>query len=254
MRVKSLAWVFLALLLPSATARADGQVTKETLESGGGKRTYYLFAPASAKASAPLVVLLHGSGQDGLFMAGWWRALAAREGFILAAPDSSDPKGWRIPEDGPEFIHDLVESLKPKRPFDPRRVYLFGHSAGAVFTLSLSMMESEYFAAAAVHAGAWRREADFNLMRYAKRKTPLAVFVGDQDEFFPPDSVRATESALKSGGFEAEVKILNDRTHSYAEAAPDVNRHAWRFLRRHALDGEPRHKTYNFGGARAGGR
>jgi len=250
MSFRSLTWVFVALLLLSATARADGKVTKESLESSGSKRTYYLFVPASAKASAPLVVLLHGSGHNGLSLLEEWKALAAREGFVIAGPDSSDPKGWRIPEDGPEFIRDLVEALKQKHPFNPRRVYLFGHSAGAVFALNLSLMESEYFAAAAVHAGAWRRQSDSGVIRYATRKTPLAIFVGDGDEFFPLDAVRATESALKGGGFEVEVKILNDRTHSYAEVAPDVNRAAWRFLRRHELGGEPRHKTYNFGGPR----
>jgi predicted esterase len=250
MSFRSLAWVFFALLLVPATARAGDKVSKETLEWHGGKRTYYLFVPGKAAAAAPLVVLLHGSGQDGLFMANLWKGLAAREGFVLAAPDSNDPKGWRIPADGPEFIHELVEAVRAKQQINARRLYLFGHSAGAVFALSLSMMESEYFAAAAVHAGAWRRPSDFELIRYAKRKTPLSIFVGDEDEFFPLDAVRATASALKAGGFEAEVKILNDRTHSYAEVAPDVNRGAWRFLSRHELGEEPRHKSYNFGGGR----
>jgi poly(3-hydroxybutyrate) depolymerase len=248
MSFRSLAWVFLVLLLLSAPTRADQKVTKESLESRGGKRTYYLFVPASAKAPAPLVVLLHGSGHNGLSLMERWKDLAEREGFVIAGPDSSDPKGWRIPEDGPEFICDLVEALKQKHPVNPRRVYLFGHSAGAVFALSLSMMESEYFAAAAIHAGAWRRQSDAGVIRYATRKTPLAIFVGDGDEFFPLDVVRATESALKGGGFEVEVKILNDRTHSYAEVAPDVNRAAWRFLKRHALTDEPRYRTYIIGG------
>lgn len=249
MSVRSLPWVFLALLLLlSATARADEKVTKESLESRGGKRTYYLFVPASAKAPAPLVVLLHGSGQNGLSMMETWKDLAEREGLVLAGPDSSDPKGWRIPVDGPEFVRDIVETLKRKHPVNPRRVYLFGHSAGAVFALSLSMMESEYFAAAAIHAGAWRRQSDAAIIRYATRKTPLAIFVGDEDEFFPLDAVRATESALKGGGFEVEVKILNDRTHAYAEVAPDVNRAAWRFLKRHELTGEPKYRAYNIGG------
>jgi poly(3-hydroxybutyrate) depolymerase len=249
MSLRSLAWVcFALLLLPAAPSRADEKVTKESLESRGDKRTYYLFAPASAKESAPLLVLLHGSGQSGLTMLESWKDLAGREGLVLAAPDSGDPKGWRIPSDGPEFIHDLVEALKRRHPVNPRRVYLFGHSAGAVFALGLSMMESEYFAAAAVHAGAWRRPSDSGVIRYATRKTPLAIFVGDEDEFFPLDAVRATESALRGGGFEVEVKILNGRTHSYAEAAPDVNRAAWRFLKRHELTGEPKYRAYNVGG------
>jgi poly(3-hydroxybutyrate) depolymerase len=251
MSLRSLAWGLLALLLVSAAARADEKITKESLESGGAKRTYYLFVPAPAKAPAPLVVLLHGSGQGGLSLVERWKDLAGREGFAIAGPDSSDPRGWRMPEDGPGFIRDLVESLRRRHAVNPRRVYLFGHSAGAVFALGLSMMESEYFAAAAVHAGAWRRPSDAGVIRHATRKTPLAIFVGDGDEFFPLDAVRATESALRGGGFEVEVKILNDRTHSYAEVAPDVNRAAWRFLRRHELGAEPKYRAYDFGAARA---
>ncbi len=49
-----------------------------------------------------------------------------------------------------------LKSLKTKYPINPRRVYLFGHSAGAIFALHMSLMESQYFAAAAVHAGALR--------------------------------------------------------------------------------------------------
>jgi poly(3-hydroxybutyrate) depolymerase len=250
MIVRSLLWVFLALLLPAAPASADEKITKESLESRGGKRTYYLFVPASAKAPAPLVVLLHGSGHNGLSLMEKWKDLAAREGLIIAGPDSSDPRGWRVPEDGPEFIRDVVEALRQKHPVNPRRVYLFGHSAGAVFALGLSMMESEYFAAAAVHAGSWRRESDFSVIRYATRKTPLSIFVGDKDAFFPVSSVRATEAALRQSGFgDVEVTVIKDHTHWYYDVAADINRDAWGFLRKHELNGEPKYKAYNFVGA-----
>ncbi len=56
------------------------------------------------------------------------------------------------------------------------------------------MMESEYFAATAIHAGSWRDEKEFGLIEYARRKTPLAIFVGDRDPFFPLNSVKATEA------------------------------------------------------------
>ena len=248
MRLKSLAWVPLALLLLSAQAGAAEKVSKETLESQGRKRTYYVLAPSSLKAPAPLVVLLHGSGHNGMSLLEKWKGLAEGEGFVLAAPDSSDPRGWRVPEDGPDFIRDVVEAVKRKYPVDPRRVYLFGHSAGAVFALSLSMMESEYFAASAVHAGSWRGQNDSAVMRYAKRKTPLAIFVGDRDEFFPLDSVRATEAALKGQGFEVRVTVIKGHTHWYYDVADGINRDAWDFLKGHDLGGEPAYKSYNIPG------
>ena len=246
MRFKSLAWVCAALVCVSlaAHARGDEKVSKETIESGGRKRTYYLFAPASLKPSAPLVVLLHGSGRNGLTLVERWKDLAAREGFLLAGPDARNSQGWRTPDDGPDFIRDLVEALRAKYKLDPRRVYLFGHSAGAVFAMNLAMMQSEYFAAAAVHAGAWRDEGEFGVLEQAKRKTSLAIIVGDRDAYFPVSAVRATEAALKGRGHEVEVKVIKGHDHWYYDRAPEFNRDAWDFLKSRALDADPRYAEH----------
>jgi predicted esterase len=243
MSFKGLAWLCAALMflaLP-AYARVDQKVSKETVESGGQKRTYYLFAPASLKPSAPLVVLLHGSGRNGLSLVERWKGLAAREGFVIAGPDSGDSQGWRTPEDGPDFIRDIVEALRAKYSLDPRRVYLFGHSAGAVFALNLAMSQSEYFAAAAVHAGAWRERPEFKALEWAKRKTSLFIIVGDRDAFFPVSDVRATEAALKERGHEVEVKVVMGHNHWYYDRASEFNREAWDFLKGRALGADPKY-------------
>ena len=124
------------------------------------QRTYYLFVPETIKASAPLIVLLHGSTRNGESLVVKWKDLAESEGIIIAGPDSTDSAKWTAPTDGPEFLYDLVEALTQKYPINPRRVYLFGHSAGASFGLQMSLFESEYFAATAVHAGALNGQAD----------------------------------------------------------------------------------------------
>jgi len=244
---KNLGWALLALTILILQARAADRITKETLESQGKKRTYYLMVPDSAKSSAsvPLIVLLHGSGRNGLSLMEKWKELASREGIIIAGPDSRDSQGWQIPGDGPGFIHELVQTLRAKHPINPRRVYLFGHSAGAVFALNLSMMESEYFAAAAVHAGSWRTETELSARDYAKRKTPLAIVVGDRDTFFPLPSVKATEAALKERGFAVEVKVMKGHDHWYYDLAPQINRDAWDFLKRHELNEDPRYEAYD---------
>src|SRR5215813_3086571 len=130
MTCKNSGWVLLALPMLFLQARAADRITKEALELQGKKRTYYLMVPDSAKSSTPvpLIVLLHGSGRNGLSLMEKWKELASKEGVIIAGPDASDPQGWRVPEDGPAFIHELVEALKTKYPINPRRVYLFGHS------------------------------------------------------------------------------------------------------------------------------
>ena len=64
-----------------------------------------------------------------------WKDLAEREGFILAGPDSKTSAHWSMKDDGAELFVALAEELKAKQPVNPRRVYLFGHSAGAVARL-----------------------------------------------------------------------------------------------------------------------
>src|SRR5215475_15350181 len=244
---KNPGWVLLALSILVFQARAADKIAKETMESQGKKRTYYLMIPDSAKSSAsvPLVVLFHGSGRIGLSLMEKWKEIASREGIIIAGPDSRDSQGWQIPGDGPGFIHDLVEALRAKYPINPRRIYLFGHSAGAVFALNLSMMESEYFAATAVHAGSWRTERELSARDYAKRKTPLAIIVGDRDASFPLPSVKATEAALKERGFAIEVRVMKGHDHWYYDLAPQINRDAWDFLKRHELSEDPRYEAYD---------
>src|SRR5215207_8077591 len=149
--------VALTLLLTcSLSSSAKDEITKELITSNGKPQVYYLYVPSIIKAPtpAPLIVMLHGSNRTGVTLVEKWKDYAKKEGIILAGPDATNLRGWNSPLDGPDFLRDLVEELKTKYPVNPRRVYLFGHSAGAIFAIQMSLLESQYFAAAAVHAGA----------------------------------------------------------------------------------------------------
>lgn len=161
--MKRYIWFSLALFIlafaVTDTVRAD-MIKKEAMVSGRKKRHYYLYTPPKVDkaAPAPLIVVLHGSYDNGLMPVKRWQTLAETEGIFIAGPNSLDPQAWRIPADAPEFIYEMVESLKAKHPIDPRRVYLFGHSGGAIVALYLGLLQSEYFAAVSIHAGAMRPE------------------------------------------------------------------------------------------------
>ena len=244
--------ILLAFLLAFAPAGALAQkIAKETILSEGKKRTYFIYVPKSLKPAAPvpLVVLLHGSNHVGLSLAEKWDDLAEREGVIIVAPDS-DSSHWSVPGDGPTFLRDLVESIKTKYPINSRRVYLFGHSGGAVFALLMSLYESEYFAATAIHAGSLYPEATA-FLDLAKRKTPIQIQVGTVDAFFPLKSVRATRDLLNTRGFAVQLVELPGHDHWYYDLAPKINQVAWDFLKTYELSGEPRFEEYKF---RRGGR
>jgi poly(3-hydroxybutyrate) depolymerase len=238
--------IVLAVLTAAPVLAAD-KITKETLATRAGDRTYYLFVPESvAGKPAPLIVTLHGSGRDGRILVDHWQDVAKKEGIIVAGPDATDRQGWGMANDGPEFLHDLVEALKAKHAIDGKRVYLFGHSAGALHGLAAGILESEYFAAVAVHAGVLPQE----YAPYAKnapRKLPVAMWVGTDDRLFPLAAVRATRDGLNSFGYEVSLTEIKGHTHDYYVRSSQINKEVWAFLKDRQLSGEPRYQQYAVG-------
>ena len=246
MKVLTLFLCAIVTLIAPLPVRAQVTV-KESMRSLGKERTYYLFVPheVSSTTGVPLIILLHGQGRNGLSIIERWRELAKKEKIIVVGPDAVSTQGWKIPEDGPDFIHELVENLKTRFPINPRRVYLFGHSAGATQALYLSLLESQYFTATVVHAGALR-EDDGPYIARAQRKIPISIYVGTNDPLFPLPVVRATRDALNSNGFNSELTEIKGHTHSYYDRAEEINRSAWEFLKRHELNIEPKYQQHRF--------
>lgn len=235
-----------SVLLVASSVFAQ-KVRKETFESSGKKRTYYLLMPDQATPDhpAPLLVLLHGSGHNGLSLVDKWKDLASKEGIIIAGPDSNNPESWRTPVDGPDFLRDLVSELESKYPIDKHRVYLFGHSGGAVFAIYMALYESEYFAAVAIHAGAMKTR-DVSLVEGAKRKIPIYMVVGTVDPFFPLTDVRATRDMLNKNGFDSQLIEMPGHDHNYYDPAPKINAGVWSFLKEQKLAEDPRYTQYSF--------
>lgn len=233
--------------LADADIKADTGLRKESIKSKSKTRTYHIFVPEKLDRSkpAPLVVVLHGSGDSGLMPVKRWRDLAEDKGIIIAGPNALDSQTWRIPDDGPEFIYELVESLKAKHPIDPRRVYLFGHSGGAIVAIYLALLQSEYFAAVAIHAGAIRPE-DGSVIERAKRKIPFSLFVGTRDVLFPIEDLRLTRNMLATRGFYVELHEIRGHDHEYGKRSAQINDMIWNFFLQHKLDREPIHELYRW--------
>ena len=237
--------LLIILLLSFSSAFAKDDITKELMTSGGKTRVYYLYVPSTIKGPSPLIIMLHGSNRTGVTLVEKWKDYAKKEGFIIAGPDATDLRGWGTPQDGPDFLHDLAEELKSKYPVNARRVYLFGHSAGAIFAIQMSLMESQYFAATAIHAGALAKD-DLGLMDLAKRKIPISIQVGDSDELFPVKIVRETRDALKAKGFPVDMIEIENHDHWYYDKAAKFNQTAWEFLKKYELDADPFYQKYKW--------
>jgi poly(3-hydroxybutyrate) depolymerase len=238
------AWFCFFVCALAAVAASKPKPQKQSITSDGKERTYYLLVPDNIAEPRPLIVLLHGSGHIGTSLIDEWKDLAAKEGIILAAPDSADHSRWSSPVDGPDFLHDVVEAVKARYPVNGKRVYVFGHSAGAIFGLYMAVMESEYFAAVGVHAGALQEDS-YRFMENAPRKTPIAIWVGTRDPFFPLDVVRGTRDALNARGFQVQLREMGGHDHNYYAVSRDVNKAVWEFFRANELASDPKWQQYS---------
>lgn len=245
MRCRSFVLSLLSLLPLLASAASQPQ--RETFLSGKATRVQFVLVPDSIQPNvpAPVLVLLHGSGGNGSNIAREWTELAQREGVILIAPNASSSMQWRLKQDSPQFLNDAVYAVAQKHLIDWKRIYLFGHSGGAVYALTLSMLESEYFAATAVHAGSWRQKKEFEALKLAQRKIPVALFIGDRDEYFPLQSVQDTTAALEAAGHVTLLEVIPKHTHAYRDVSAEVNAQAWDFLKSRALEANPKLQLYD---------
>ncbi|MBV9734710.1 MAG: PHB depolymerase family esterase [Acidisphaera sp.] len=133
----------------------------------GGLRML-LYAPAHTRApGAPLIVLLHGCGQQATEFArtAGWFALADRLGVPLLLPEqrSENNRGrcfnWFRPDDarrgGGEAlsIRQMVAETTRRLHTDPHRIFLVGLSAGGSMAAALLAGYPSRFAAGAIVAG-----------------------------------------------------------------------------------------------------
>lgn len=235
-------------------ACAASSMTKEAIESGGRKRTCYVYVPQhlSSDSPAPVLLLFHGSGRDGTSLVDEWKRLADSEGIVLAAPDALDRRQWVIPDDGPALLGDIVAFLRSRYRIDSRRIYAFGHSAGAGFALQMAPLESTFLAAVAVHAGAFAGGNDPGILRLAERKVPLFFVVGTRDPYFPVELVRRTQSAFSSAGFPTEFREIPGHDHNYYVRSKEINGMVWAFLSRRHLDADGHFSAYRIEASAAG--
>jgi predicted esterase len=109
----------------------------------------------------------------------------------------------------------------------------------------MALLESEYFAAVSLHAGALT-PANYRFIEDAKRKTPISIIVGTKDLSFPIAAVRATRDELNKHGFDVQLSEIAGHDHWYYDRALEFNRTLWDFLKKQRLEAEPQYAEYNF--------
>lgn len=211
------------------------------LQVHGVHHSFDFFIPerAADAGSMPLVVILHGAGGNGAGQVKAWLPAARANHFILLAPNiDNSSQAWDALYNQPEWIHDAIDTLAQSYPVDMHRLYLWGYSAGGMFTFYLAFLESRYFAAAAIHGGIIEDEK-YNLADLAVRKIPIAYYIGTRDQWWSIKQTRATRDALLSRGFEVHYKELDGADHNFFDRSNEITTDAWVFFKNHRLADEP---------------
>jgi poly(3-hydroxybutyrate) depolymerase len=225
---KALASVFLMLaamaIAPLSSAKSSS--TSRTIHCDGVEYRYQLFTPEKADV-LPAVVLLHGAGDHADSFVETWKPIAGNKHIVLIAPEL--PRELKFEQAAPSVFRCMVEDAKQQAAIDPRRVYVFGHSMGGYLAYDAAMFDSEYFAAVAVHANCIDDDYTWILGR-AKRKTPIAIYIGDHDQFVSVSRVVQTRDLLLKAGFPVHYVELKGHDHNYYAVADRINEDAWKFL------------------------
>lgn len=219
----ALALMFAAMAAPPASTRFDDtkHVTCE-----GRPYEYALFAPKSKEPLAA-IMLLHGAGGRGADMVSIWKPLANREHIVLIAPQL--PRDLAFESAAPSVFRCVLADAERSASVEPQRVYLFGYSMGGYLTFDGAMFDSDLFAAAGVYAAAINPDY-YAIVDSAKRKMPIAIYIGDRDQFFPIAQARGTRALLEGHGFPVHYTELPGQDHAYAPVSDRVNADAWAYL------------------------
>lgn len=232
LRVRAFRLTLAALLLGGAIAAPPASAqTVRTVSCEGATYRYLLVAPRFGRPK-PALLLLHGAGGHAADLVLPWRDFAATHDLVLVAPEL--PRDRAFEAVAPAVFRCVVEDARKVAVIDQKRIFLLGNSMGGYLAYDAAMFESEYFAAVAVHAAAIAPEYD-GILAHARRKIPIAIFIGDRDPLVSLAPVRRTRDLLVKAGFPVRYEEIEGHDHQYELAADRINREAWKFFEAHPL-------------------
>lgn len=203
----------LAPLQRSPQGVLPGRFIDGSHTNAAGRRDFKLYVPGSHDgAPAPLVVMLHGCGQDPEdFANGTQMNLLAEEiGCLVLYPaqsQSANPSrcwNWfnavdqRRDEGEPSIIAGMTRAIMDDYAIDADQVYVAGLSAGGAMATIMGTLYPDLYAAVGVHSGLPFASAndlpsalaamkgDFRRGQATGRPLPIIVFHGDRDTTVHP--------------------------------------------------------------------
>ncbi len=159
----------------------------------------------------PLIIGLHGSGWLGHKISYVRGGPTGGVAFRVTPIDQSGP--WKL-----NFLNAYLDELLKILPVDPDKVYVEGHSLGAMATWDWAMNNPERFAAISPRDGSG---AAFRAVRL--KNVPVWVVHGGADDVILPAYGDQMVSALQAVGGTVKYSLLKGAPHN---VPPDFDEHA----------------------------
>jgi len=230
---------------PTTSGPAAGATTTESY----GDRDLLLHTPPSSTLptqGVPLVVVLHGGGGNAKWMHEHLDldSTADRDGLLVAYLEGTpgerrltkNMRTWnagtccgaasKTNADDSGYVLGFIQSMIDRRRADPRRIYLIGHSNGAMMSYRLACEHPETFAAVVVVSGSLLVDsckastglALLHVHGLADDHVPVAGGLGQaavtRDMSFR--SVADSAQMLRAAGATVDVVLVKDGPHAIA--------------------------------------
>ena len=169
------------------------------------KCNYWLNLPAGFPKegqSFPLIVGLHGSGWLGHKISFVRGKDAGGQTFGVVPIDEEGP--WQL-----DFLNAYLDELEALLPVDRDRVYLEGHSLGAMATWEWALSNPERFAAVSPRDGIGEPYRAIRL-----RNVPAWVVHGEKDDVIYPACAEQMITAMRATGGTAKYSLLPNAPHN----------------------------------------
>ena len=180
----------------------SGTLTKGTIEVGGLKRTYLTYVPRGLAKGAPLVVVMHGSGENGAQMrieTGYgFDRLADEHGFAVVYPNGyegywngcnivGDYSANRLNIDDVGFLAGMADKLITEIGVDPGRVFATGISRGGHMAFRLALEAPSRFRAVAAVSENVPMPENFKCKPAGHGTSSVMIMNGTEDPLVPFD-------------------------------------------------------------------
>lgn len=186
----------------SPIPQLSGTLTRGSIDVGGRRRTYTTYVPRGLTKGAPLLLAMHGSGENAAEMrreTGYgFDRLADAHGFAVVYPNGfegywngcnvvGDYSANTLNIDDVGFLSAVAGKLTAELGADPDRVFATGISRGASMALRLAIEAPSHFRAVAAVSENMPTPENFKCKPVGHGTSSVMIMNGTEDPLVPFD-------------------------------------------------------------------